>query len=126
GRDLLRVTHLSNVNPIFSNVVLTDNLAMSDYHALQLKFQRPLSRGLEALASFTFSHSIDNASTDAFTANTFGTYINTPASLAIPNIDRADSGFDFRHSFSAGATYDLPAPGTQKGTHAVLGDWSLD
>src|SRR4029077_8333779 len=40
GRDLLRVTHLSNVNPNFSNVVLTDNSATSDYNALQLKFQR--------------------------------------------------------------------------------------
>ena len=126
GRDLLRVTHLSNVNPNFSNVVLTDNSAMSDYHALQLKFQRHLSQRLEALASYTYSHSIDNASTDAFTTNTFGTYINTPASLANPNIDRGDSDFDIRHSFTVGATYDLPAVGKQKVAHAVLGDWSLD
>jgi hypothetical protein len=126
GRDLLRVTHLSDVNPNFSNVVLTDNSATSDYNALQLKFQRPLSRGVEALVSYTFSHSIDNASTDAFTSNTFGTYINTPASLANPNIDRGDSDFDIRHSFTAGVTYNLPAPGAQKVTHAILGDWSLD
>jgi hypothetical protein len=126
GRDLLRVTHLSDVNPNFSNVVLTDNSATSDYNALQLKFQRPLSRGVEALVSYTFSHSIDNASTDAFTSSTFGTYINTPSSLANPNIDRGDSDFDIRHSFTAGVTYNLPAPGAQKVTHAILGDWSLD
>jgi hypothetical protein len=125
GRDSLRVTHLSDVNPNFSNVVLTDNSATSDHNALQLKFRRPLSRGVEALVSYTFSHSIDNASTDTFTTNTFGTFINTPSWLANPNIDRGDSGFDIRHSFTAGVTYNLPAPGTQKVTRAVLRDWSL-
>lgn len=48
----------------------------TDYHALQLKFQRRLSRGLQGLASYTFSHSIDSASTDAFATflNTHGEY----------------------------------------------------
>ena len=64
---------LFNVNPNFQFVALTDNSATSDYHALQLKFQRRLSQGLQALASYTFSHSIDIASTDAF-----ATYLNTP------------------------------------------------
>src|SRR5262249_40947414 len=63
GRELLRATQLS-VNPNFSFIVLTDNTATSDYHALQIKFQRRLSRGLQGLASYSFSHSIDTASTD--------------------------------------------------------------
>jgi hypothetical protein len=68
GRDLLRVTNLvpdPNVNPNFQFVGVTDNSATSDYRALQVKFQRRLSHGLQALASYTFSHSIDIASTDA-------------------------------------------------------------
>ena len=121
GRDLLRVTDLSNPNPNFHSVGITDNSATSDYNALQLKFERRLSRGLQALASSTFSHSIDNASTDAF-AN----YLNTPAALGNPNIDRGDSDFDIRHSFTAGVTYNLPAPGSDKVVQAVFGDWSLD
>jgi hypothetical protein len=121
GRDLLRVTDLFNPNPNFQSVGITDNSATSDYNALQLKFERRLSRGLQALASYTFSHSIDNASTDAF-AN----YLNTPAALGNPNIDRGDSDFDIRHSFTAGVTYNLPAPGSDKVVHAILGDWSLD
>ena len=108
GRDLLRVTNLFNVNSNFQFVNLTDNSATSDYHALQLKFQRRLSQGLQALASYTFSHSIDIASTDAF-----ATYLNTPGAFASPNIDRGDSDFDIRHSFTAGVTYDLPSPGSQ-------------
>jgi Carboxypeptidase regulatory-like domain/TonB dependent receptor len=121
GRDLLRVTNLFNVNPNFLLVALTDNSATSDYHALQLKFQRRLSRGLQALASYSWSHSIDIASTDALATN-----INTPGAIASPNLDRGDSDFDIRHSFSTGVTYKLPAPGSQKVVKAILGGWSLD
>jgi Carboxypeptidase regulatory-like domain/TonB dependent receptor-like, beta-barrel len=121
GRDLLRVTNLLNVNPDFQSIALTDNSATSDYHALQMKYQRRLSKALQALASYTFSHSSDNASTDAF-----ATELNTPAALASPHIDRGDSDFDIRHSFTAGVTYDLPAPGSRKAVHALLGGWSLD
>lgn len=103
GRDLLRVTQLNAVNANFPNVSYTSGTATSDYHALQLKFQRRLARGLDALASWSWSHSIDSSSTDAFT-----TRLNTPASVANPNIDRGDSDYDIRHSFTAGATYDLP------------------
>ena len=121
GRDLLRATNLFNVNPNFGLVALTGNTGTSDYHALQLKFQRRLSRGLQALASYTFSHSLDNASTDVADqdVNTAGTPVN-------PNVDRGDSDFDVRHSFTAGLTYDLPAPGPQRVVRAALGGWSLD
>jgi len=121
GRDLLRATQLLNVNPNFQAVVLTDNTAKSDYHALQLKFQRRLSRGPQALASYSFSRSIDNASKDAFSNDHY-----TPGTLANPNVDRGDSDFDIRHSFTAGVTYDLPSPGSRKVAHATLGGWSLD
>ena len=121
GRDLLRSITLFNVNPSFQFIDLTDNSATSDYHALQFKYQRRLSHGLQALASYTFSHSIDNASTDAFATN-----LNTPAFLAGPNVDRGNSDFDIRHSFSAGISYDLPSPVSQAVVRAVLGGWSLD
>jgi TonB-dependent receptor-like protein len=121
GRDLLRVTNFLNVNPNFQSVTLTDNSATADYHALQLKFQRRLSRGLQALASYAFSHSIDSGSTDAF-----ATYLNTPGSLAKPNVDRGNSDFDIRHAFTSGVTCDLPSPRSHKVVDAILGGWSLN
>jgi hypothetical protein len=121
GRDLLRVTNLFNPNPNFGQVNLTDNTATSDYQALQLKFERRLSRGLQALASYTWSHSIDISSTDAFS-----NYLSTPSSVANPNIDRGDSDFDIRHAFTAGVTYDLPSPESNEFARAAFGGWSVD
>jgi hypothetical protein len=121
GRDLLRATTLYNPNPDFGFVYLTDNTATSDYNALQIKFQRRLSRGLQALTSYSFSHSIDIASTDAAF-----TFLNTPASVANPIVDRGNSDFDVRNSFTAGVKYDLVLPGSQKVVRALLGDWSVD
>ena len=121
GRDLLRSTFLYNPNPNFVYVDVTSNTASSYYDALQLKFVRRLSRGLQALASYTFAHSTDIASTDAF-AN----YLNTPTGGAYPNIDKGDSDFDIRHSFTAGVTYDLPSPSSQKLANGIFGGWSVD
>jgi hypothetical protein len=121
GRDLLRIINLFNMNPNFQSVALTDNTATSDYHALQLKFQRRLSSGLQALASYSWAHSIDIASTDALATN-----INTPGQISGANVDRGNSNFDVRHSFNAGVTYDLPSPVSQKFVKAILGGWSLD
>lgn len=121
GRQLLRVTNLFNVNPNFEFVALTDNSATSDYNALQIKFQRRLSRSLQALGSYSWSHSIDIASTDAVATN-----INTPGQIADANVDRGNSNFDIRHAVTAGVTYELPVLGSQKAVQAIMRGWSID
>jgi hypothetical protein len=118
GRDLLRQDSLESPNASFGYVGITGNTATSDYHALQVKFQRRLSKGLQALVSYSFSHSIDIASTDS------GAF-NTPSSINSPNIDRGDSDFDVRHLFTGAAVYDVPSPRSRT-AHAILGHWSLD
>jgi hypothetical protein len=121
GRDLLRNTNLVSPNSTFEFVGVTSNSATSDYQALQLKFERRLSQGFQALASYTWSHSIDIASTDAF-AN----YINTPSAVANPNIDRGNSDFDIRNALTAGVTYNLPSPASNNVARGALGGWSVD
>jgi outer membrane receptor protein involved in Fe transport len=121
GHDLLRSAFMYSPNPNFQFVDVTSNTASSYYSALQLKFVRRLSRGLQALGSYTFSHSTDISSTDAF-AN----YLNTPSTGAYPNVDKGDSDFDIRHSFTAGVTYDLPSAKWNKFAEATLGGWSVD
>jgi hypothetical protein len=71
---------------------------------------------LQALASYSFSHSIDIASTDAAFAE-----LDPLGSVTNPKVDRGDSDFDIRHSFTAAVTYDLPILGKR-----ILENWSLD
>ena len=126
GRDLLREdtlqpNTLSPPNNNFSNAVfVVRNTATSNYNALQLKYQRRLSRGLQALASYTYSHSIDIASSDTFI------YSATPGIFANPNVDRRNSDFDVRHSVTGAMTYEIPAPKSTGIERFVLEDWSVD
>jgi len=117
GRRLLRFEVLRRPNGSFNLVQVTRNTATSDYNALQLQYTRRLSRGLQALASYTWSHSIDTASNDS---------LNFAAAAFInPNVDRASSDFDVRHSFTGAVTYDIPVPGGGK-VKALLRNWTID
>jgi carboxypeptidase family protein len=120
GRRLIQTTNLVRPNQNFGQADLVGNTATSDYSALQFQFQRRLSRGLQALASYTWSHSIDTAS-----AGSFGNAANLFVPLLNPNANRGPSDFDIRNAFSAAVTYDIPAPKANVFTNAVLRGWSL-
>jgi hypothetical protein len=112
GRRLLqqRVQSLGSINPSFTFLTLATNKATSDYHALQAQFQRRLSRGLQALASYTWSHAIDE---DSQSNNTVAP-------------QRGNAIFDVRHNFAAAVTYDIPAPSMNGVVDVVLSHWSID
>jgi hypothetical protein len=118
GTRLLRRELLSNPNPNFVSVFVTRNEATSDYHAMQLQYQRRLSQGLQALTSYTWSHSIDIASNDSGFA--------IPGVRVDPRQDRGPSDFDVRHAFNAALTYNLPTPAVGSVVGAFLRDWSID
>jgi hypothetical protein len=96
-------------NPNFDQINFIENVLTSDYDALQLQFQRRLSSGLTALASYTWSHSIDYAS------------LNEDSAAL-----RGNSDFDVRHSFSGAFSYDVPSHFESSFARAVLGHWGLD
>jgi hypothetical protein len=119
GRDLLRYEEYVDPNANFgSGVLVTTNAASSNYNALQLQLKRRLAHGLQALASYTWSHSLDNASSDAATYNT--------SSFYNPSLDRGDSDYDIRNSFSAALNYDIPAPHLTGVAAALLRSWAVD
>jgi hypothetical protein len=119
GRRLLRKDALFQPNPKFTSFVIPiRNAATSDYHALQLQFQRRLSRGLQALTSYTWAKSLDNASDNS--------NINAPVARINPKTDRGPSDFDVRHSFSTAVTYNLPRPAAGEFLTEVLRDWAID
>lgn len=118
GRRLLRNETYQNPNPSFVTVNLTKNGAESDYNALQVQFNRRLSQRIQALASYTWSHSIDTASNDSASF--------APGSTIDPLTDRASSDFDIRHSFNSAITYSVPTFTTAPVFKQVLENWSID
>ncbi len=118
GRRLLRAEMLVNPNPSFGEVFITTNRATSSYNALELQFQRRLSRGLQSHLAYTWSHSIDNESNDS---------IANPSSAVFDSrLDRASSDFDLRHSFAGAITYSIPTAPFGAVGKQLLRDWSLD
>jgi hypothetical protein len=118
GRRLLRLESFSNPNPRISFLTLTRGVATSDYHALQLQFQRRLTRGLQSLVSYSWSKSLDTASDDSAA--------NTPVEKFDPQLDRGPSNFDVRHQFSMAVTYNIPIRPVNRVVDGVLHNWALD
>lgn len=121
GRRLIQTAQLQAVNASIATADLVTNRGRSDYDALQLQFKRRLLRGFQALASYTWSHSIDDAS-----AGSYGNASNAPGSGSNPDANRGPSDFDIRHAFSAGLSYDLKPPGSNRVADALMHGWSLD
>ena len=96
-------------NPNLFYFFLTDNGLTSDYNSLQVKFQRRLSHGLTALASYTWSHFIDYGSSN----------------LSYP-YQRGNCDFDVRHNLSAAFSYELPGVGSNRSLTSVLHHWGVD
>jgi len=120
GRRLIQSAFINAPNPSFRQAVLIGNTANSDYNALQLQLKRRLSHGLQALVSYTWSHSIDTGS-----AGSYDNLGNTAVPAVNPNANRGPSDFDVRNTLSTGLTYEIPAPKINSFTNAVLRGWSL-
>ena len=119
GRRLIQSFYVSQPNPSFANADLIGNSATSDYDALQLQFQRRLVHGLQVVASYTWAHSLDDAS-----AGSIGNRSNTLVPSLNAKVNRGPSDFDIRNSFSGALSYDLPTPKAQRVLRVVLGGWS--
>lgn len=101
-----------------SDVSITRNATSSDYHALQAQYQRRLSRGLQILASYTFSKSTDDVSSETATG--------IPAGQIDLNLERGRSDFNVPHNFTAAVSYDLPRLKTNSFVRAALNGWGVD
>ena len=87
---------------------LTTNHGSSNYHALVAQYRRRVTQGLGILVSYSWSHALDNSSSDSFLF-----WAGPGSGLAR---DRGSSDFDLRHSLSASLDYALPG---------VARGWSL-
>ncbi len=92
-------------NNFTTNLVEFTPSGYSIYHGLALQGSRQFSHGLQFLAAYTWSHTIDNS-----TADFFSTVITPrrPQDFQNVNADRSSSALDHRQRFSIAAYYDLP------------------
>jgi len=111
GRKLLQESELSlaKINPSFGTVYVFQNGLTSSYNSLQVQFQRQVLHGLQALASYTWSHALD-----------FGSY-NT----AIP-YQHGNSDYDVRNNVTAALSYDIPGRMSRPWLSATSSNWGLD
>jgi hypothetical protein len=96
-------------------ILLHRNYASSNYNALQAYSRRQFYHGLGATASYTWAHSLDDASN--FNSGAFFPF----------SVNYSSSDFDIRQTFAASLVYDAPTP--FKGNRLArteLGHWSFD
>jgi hypothetical protein len=112
-----------DVNPFLpfrgvGSITRLDNGAGSSYHALQAQLRRSVG-ALQVNVSYTYSHSIDDASDGGVFGD--GGILNAYDFHAF----RASSNFDERHLFTVSSVYDLPFfKGSGLGNR-LLGGWQL-
>jgi hypothetical protein len=111
GRRQLRQNQMSleALNPNFTTVSSYYGNLTSDYNSLQVKFQRSLTHGVQALSSYTWAHAIDYGST-----------------YQAIYVLRGNADFDVRHTFSAALSWDLPQPTQERVLQGLFGHWGLD
>lgn len=120
GRKLLQTAFVAAPNPRLSLADLVTNAGNSDYEALQLQFQRRLSHRLQALASYSWAHSIDTGSAGSPTEG-------SNALLTVSsNVNRGPSDFDHRNAFSCALTYEVPARKRNVFADSFLRGWSTE
>ena len=100
--------------PVFSSIFSQDTAAASNYNSLQASLEKRLSHGLQFELAYTFSKSIDNASS-------FENIIR-------PTCDRCNrslSLFDARHRLVLSYLWELPVPRYEGAKGKVLNGWAV-
>jgi len=105
-------------------VNIIGNYSSSDYHSLQTRFQRQFSGGLAAIASYTWSHSIDDTSGNGVLGTTTLPNLTQLAAGRPLALLRGSSDFDVRQNLALSLVYDIRSP-SNRTARAIFGHWSV-
>jgi hypothetical protein len=100
--------------PVFSSIFAQDTIAASNYNSLQASLEKRFSHGLQFQAAYTWSKSIDNASS----------FENILKPIC-DRCNRALSLFDARQRFVLSYLWSLPVPQYQGAKGKVLNGWAV-
>ena len=98
--------------PAFSGIFSEDTIAHSNYNSFQALVEKRFSHGLQFQASYTFSKSLDNASSFESALNP----LNFNATYGLSN-------YDARHRFVFNYVWDLPLPKYDGFKGKLLNGW---
>jgi len=123
----------NSAGQLIGSVLLYSNAAKSWYNSLQTQLVKRLSRNVQGQLSYTFGHTVDNA-TGVF--NGLGDSKNQgrqgPVHPFDLNFDKGNSVLDIRHLLSADAIIDLPFGKGQRfldhggAVNRVVGGWQMN
>jgi len=103
---------------IDNSITVFNSIADSSYNSLQARFEKRFSRGLSFIASYTWSHSLDIASS----ANLGSANNSGPRYFSVhPEWEKGNSDFDVRQRFAMGYIYELPFGHEKRFWNAVSG-----
>ena len=103
-----------NGNPVFTDIFAEDTIANSAYNSLQTMVEKRMSHGLQFQASYTWSKSLDWASSFEETLNPFD-YKKS----------RALSLFNSAHRFVINYVWDIPVRKYHGVAGKLLDDWQI-
>ena len=99
--------------PQFGSVELQRTIANANYNALEATLNHR-THGLEVLASYTYSKSIDQSAG-----------LPEPVNPVNPSLSRGLSSFDLRHNFVASFDYTVPGFKTRGWQRAAFANWNF-
>lgn len=116
----------------FASLFSLSTMGMSYYNSGQITLRHPMSHGLQADISYTYSNSIDEGSdaerSPALFAANFSIIYNTWK----PQLNRGHSDFDTRHLLTVDYVYQLPfgtgkavLGGANRLTNELIGGWQM-
>jgi len=100
--------------PVFSSIFAQDTIANSNYNSLQASVEKRMSHGLQFQFAYTYSKSIDNASS----------FENILKPIC-DRCNRALSLFDARHRLVISYLWQLPVPQYQGAKGKILNGWAV-
>src|SRR5271166_2163205 len=129
GSTYLGDTNLSNrLNYQYGNINYRSDNGYSRYNAMNIKFSTTnfMNKGLQLVANYTWSHSIDNLSstfTDGYNSNYTLGYTNAFQ----PGLDKGNSDYDVRQRLVISGVWDLPWMKNASNAFArqALGGWQF-
>jgi hypothetical protein len=129
GRGPATQSQTARPFPHFNAVtMISPSWGKSSYHAMNLKFEKRYSNGLNFLMNYTWSKFLDNVESNGELAGGEG---NGYTHIERLKFDKSYSGNDVRHRYIGSSVFELPVGKgkrldiTNPVANAIIGGWSL-